>query len=59
MTSSGKKLRKYDGQSILLTWVKSFNVHYASELYKEQNTMNDAGMWKYVNSTLIPSINFH
>lgn len=23
-----------------------FNVHYASELYKQQNTMNDAGMWK-------------
>ncbi|PLB48463.1 delta 1-pyrroline-5-carboxylate dehydrogenase-like protein [Aspergillus steynii IBT 23096] len=22
-----------------------FNVHYASELYKQQNTMNDAGMW--------------
>lgn len=23
-----------------------FNVHYASELYKQQNTMNDTGMWK-------------
>ncbi|KAJ4269866.1 1-pyrroline-5-carboxylate dehydrogenase [Fusarium torreyae] len=22
-----------------------FNVHYASELYKQQNTMNDAGLW--------------
>ncbi|KAF9881156.1 hypothetical protein CkaCkLH20_01306 [Colletotrichum karsti] len=22
-----------------------FNVHYASELYKQQNTMNDAGVW--------------
>jgi 1-pyrroline-5-carboxylate dehydrogenase len=23
-----------------------FNVHYAAELYKQQNTMNDAGVWK-------------
>jgi 1-pyrroline-5-carboxylate dehydrogenase len=23
-----------------------FNVHYASELYKQQNSMNEAGVWK-------------
>lgn len=26
--------------------ITRFNVHYAAELYKQQNTMNDAGVWK-------------
>ncbi|KAG4276021.1 delta-1-pyrroline-5-carboxylate dehydrogenase [Fusarium proliferatum] len=37
---------KISGQKeLMVNYGLRFNVHYAAELYKQQNTMNDAGVW--------------